>query len=217
MRVLLELDGEGAHSADGRLGRAASLLSSCVVLLGKLASTSSEPTPEALTCFDPSINRQLLVPGPPRSVEPNRDPKVCLKLWGNHLEALQESVTGSQSSLSQLLGLASTHREEPNVLPRSVAQQCLSETGVVRRMLLDSLEDHLFPQEALQHCGKPAKAFLDRCVSVCEHLTRLSHANRARRFRRLAHVFQDLNVLQHDAWKLDELLKTTFGANLRHP
>jgi hypothetical protein len=48
------------------------------------------------------------------------------------------------------------------------------------------------------------------------HLFKLTYQNRARRFRRLAHIFQDFNALQYKSWNLDSELKQTFGANLRY-
>ena len=47
-------------------------------------------------------------------------------------------------------------------------------------------------------------------------MLKLTHLNRARRFRRLAHVFPDFNELQHEAYRLDDTLKSTFGANLKY-
>merc|ERR1719265_2568265 len=83
--------------------------------------------------------------------------------------------------------------------------------------MIDSLEFFLFPRDALQHCEKAAVTFLDHSEQVFTSLLRLTYSNRARRFRRLAHVFSDFNALQHRAWSLDEELKTTFGANMRYP
>lgn len=103
------------------------------------------------------------------------------------------------------------------MLPRSVAQLAVSEEHLLYKLLLDSLGQLLFPPEALQHCKQATLSFLERCESLFGHLLKLTHANRARRFRRLAHVFTDFNVLQHDAWQLDEQLKVTFGSNLRYP
>lgn len=47
-------------------------------------------------------------------------------------------------------------------------------------------------------------------------MLKLSNLNVTRRFRRLAHVFLDFNELQHEAWRLDETLQSTFAANLRY-
>eukprot|EP00971_Amphidinium_carterae_P309383 6148004-Amphidinium_carterae.1 len=37
-----------------------------------------------------------------------------------------------------------------------------------------------------------------KCEAMFEHLLKLAHMNRARRFRRLAHVFVDFNAMQHE-------------------
>eukprot|EP00913_Durusdinium_trenchii_P028563 g26790.t1 len=73
--------------------------------------------------------------------------------------------------------------------------------GFLRERLLEALLAHEFPPEANQHCKKQTEPYLQRCT---------------RRFRRLAHIFVDFNELQHEAWRLDETLKSTFGANLRY-
>lgn len=192
-------------------------LTACLGLVERLNKTANPPLPGGLRCFDPSINRKLLVPGPPRTVEPIQDPHVAFDMWASHIQELLLCGTLAQKPLTQILDGAITYKDEPNVLPRSIAQLCASEEGLVRRLMLDSLFLHLFPKEALQHCKKAVDAFLAHSESLFAHLLKLAHANCARRFRRLAHVFADFNALQHEAWRLDEDLKQTFGANLRHP
>eukprot|EP00927_Polykrikos_kofoidii_P008762 TRINITY_DN13658_c1_g1_i1.p1 TRINITY_DN13658_c1_g1~~TRINITY_DN13658_c1_g1_i1.p1 ORF type:complete len:762 (+),score=131.24 TRINITY_DN13658_c1_g1_i1:52-2286(+) len=192
-------------------------LTTCSVLLEKMRVTSEPPGPNVLKCFDASSNRKLLVPGPPRTVVPLEDPKVAFTRWISHVNELLSCGCVVQKSLTQLVEGGTTDREEPNVLSRSVEQLCVSESGLLRRAMLDSLEHFLFPREALQHCEKRVEAFLDHGENLFFHMLKLSHANRARRFRRLAHVFADFNALQHEAWQLDDELKSTFATNLRHP
>jgi len=156
------------------------------------------------------------VPGPPRLVQPMADPRLALDLWASHVHELLLCLRLPQRSLEELLRGAIKHEGQPNVLPRSMAQLRAQEKGLVRRLVLDSLTQVLFPAEALQHCKKGADSFLSRCEPLFAHLLRLAHANPARRFRRLAHVFADFNYLQNEAWTLDQELKTTFGANLPH-
>mmetsp|Transcript_23748 Transcript_23748/g.66039 ORF Transcript_23748/g.66039 Transcript_23748/m.66039 type:complete len:720 (+) Transcript_23748:55-2214(+) len=191
-------------------------LTSCLRLLEKLSKSARPPPPEVLRAFDPSVNRHLLVPGPPRTVVPISDPQVAFGMWRSHLNELLRCGNVAQRPLAQLFDV-STCREDPNVLARSLAQITVSEDGLLRRLMLDSLELFLFPREALQHCKKSCDNFLEHSESLFSHLLRLAHVNSARRFRRLAHVFGDFNALQHEAWGLDEDLKHTFGANLRHP
>lgn len=188
-------------------------LTNCLRLLERLELTVVPAGPEVLRCFDASINRKFLVPGPPRTVEPIKDPKAVFGMWTSHVHELTlcESLTGRQ--LNELLQGAVTYKEQPNILPRSFATRCLAEPGIVRRLVLESLEQHLFPAEALQHCKKPVDTFLTRCESMFLHMFKLAHSNNARRFRRLAHVFPDFNELQHEAWRLDETLKGTFGTD----
>jgi len=57
----------------------------------------------------------------------------------------------------------------------------------------------------------------EHAQSLLTHILKLAHANNARRFRRLAHVFGDFNTLQHEAWQLDQELQQVFMANLRYP
>jgi len=192
-------------------------LTACLSLLERLKKSAEVPPPERLRCFDPSINRKLLVPGPPRTVEPIQDPHVAFDMWASHIQELLLCGLLTQKSLMQILEGAVTHKGEPSVLPRSIAQLRVSKEGFVRRLMLESLASHLFPREAAQHCKKAADAFLAHSESLFAHLMKLAHTNCARRFRRLAHVFSDFNALQHEAWRLDEDLKQTFGANLRHP
>jgi len=216
MTALVELE----ESPDIKKGaqRAQPKLSNCLKLLKKINQNVSPPAEGALRCFDPSINRRLLVPGPPRTVEPLSDMKVVFAMWASHLQELSVCGTVLQKSMGQLLeGSTVCNKDEPNVLSRSVTQFCVSSNGLVRRAMLDSLVLFLFPREAVEHCKEPCEIFLDRCESLFAHLLKLAHANRARKFRRLAHVFADFNSLQHEAWQLDEDLKRTFGANLRHP
>ena len=118
--------------------------------------------------------------------------------------------------LGDLLQGVLKSEDKPNVLSRSVAQVVVSESGLVRRLLQESLEEHLFPAEAMQHCKKQTEPFLQRCESMFLHMLKLTHLNRARRFRRLAHVFPDFNELQLEAYRLDDTLRSTFGANLQY-
>lgn len=216
---MFALAGLEAETAEGKkgFGSPPDRLTACLGLLEKLDASCSVAPPEVLRCFDPSINRRLLVPGPPRTVEPIPDPHVAFGMWTSHVHELILCGSLTAKSLTQLVDGAITHKGEPNVLPRSIAQLCVSEDKFLRRIMLDSLSSFLFPREALQHCKKPVEAFLDRSESVLGHIMRLAHANSARRFRRLAHVFADLNALQHEAWRLDDDLRSTFGANLHHP
>mmetsp|Transcript_23644 Transcript_23644/g.67858 ORF Transcript_23644/g.67858 Transcript_23644/m.67858 type:complete len:757 (-) Transcript_23644:64-2334(-) len=173
----------------------------------------------ALRCFDASLNRKLLVPGPPRTVEPIKDRAAVLKRLTSHLSELLLSVDVHQLPLAKVLDGAITCKgePEPNVLPRSIVHSSLTDrSGHLRWLLLDSLEACLFPADALTHCKKAAEAFLAHCESVFSHTLRLANASRARRFRRLAHYFADFNALQHEAWQLDEELKRTFASNLHY-
>jgi len=196
-------------------------LTSCLGLIEKLDASAAPLPPGGLPCFDASINRGLLVPGPPRTVEPLADSRVAFRMWSSHIQELLQCRSLTTLPLQQLLeggsAVARKVAAEPNILPRSVGQLCASQEGFVRKVMLDSLQLHLFPCEALQHCKRATDTFLAHSESLFGHLLKLAHANRARRFRRLAHVFTDFNALQHEAWRLDEDLKQTFGANLRHP
>eukprot|EP00747_Dinoflagellata_sp_TGD_P107048 gnl/TRDRNA2_/TRDRNA2_170005_c0_seq1.p1 gnl/TRDRNA2_/TRDRNA2_170005_c0~~gnl/TRDRNA2_/TRDRNA2_170005_c0_seq1.p1 ORF type:complete len:816 (+),score=223.31 gnl/TRDRNA2_/TRDRNA2_170005_c0_seq1:322-2448(+) len=276
MRALMELDigggrpekaaatkGKGSTEAarEAALVKAHSSLLVCLGLIEKLSDSVVALGPESLAsrCFDPSVNRKLLVPGPPRTVEPPRDTKAGYRSWAMHLQELLLCIGVRQRALPQLLngtailaiqrpgfvngaisdvksdgaeGKEDAKKEveegltaaaikitEPNVLPRSVAQLQLLEDGqaLVKRTVFDSLVHFLFPPEALQHCKKATTYFLEHGEQLFAHLLKLANANRARRFRRLAHIFGDFNALQHEAWQLDEDLKKTFGANLRQP
>eukprot|EP00438_Fugacium_kawagutii_P035417 Skav202007 [mRNA] locus=scaffold1829:53565:54731:- [translate_table: standard] len=139
-------------------------------------------------------------------------------MWAKHIQELSLCCSLSKKPLSDLLseGSEGGKEEKPNVLSRSVAQLVVSEPGFLRQLLQESLEMHLFPAEAVQHCKKHAEPFLQRCESMFLHMLKLAHLNRARRFRRLAHVFPDFNELQHEAYRLDDALKSTFGANLKY-
>ncbi|OLP85504.1 N-alpha-acetyltransferase 35, NatC auxiliary subunit [Symbiodinium microadriaticum] len=186
-------------------------------LLQRMEANAEPPSDEVLQRFDASTNRKLLVPGPPRTVEPIKDPKVAFKMWTCHVQELTACTSLLDRSLNQLLQGVVVHKDEsPNVLVRSIAQLTVAAPGFVRRLLLESLETHLFPPEALQHCKRLADPFINRCESMFLHLMKLAHLNTTRRFRRLAHVFPDFNELQHEAWRLDEALKATFAANLRY-
>lgn len=200
---------------------AAARLTSCLKILEQLKADASKrgtPPESAMRSFDVSVNKHLLVPGPPRTVEPVVDLQVAFSTWLSHVNELLLCAKVSQKNLVQLLqGCFIQKDQPPNVLPRSVAQLRGSEGKLLKRLMLDSLEMHLFPSEALQHCKKYVDDFLERSEALFAHLLKLAHANSARRFRRLAHVFPDFNQLQHEAWQLDEELKKTFGANLRHP
>lgn len=191
-------------------------LTKCLGLIEKMGKDAKTPSAEILKCFDPSVNRRLLVPGPPRTVEHISDPAVVLGMWTSHVQELLLCFSIPKKPLEQLLEGAITHEGEPKVLPRSCAQLRVSEGGFLKKLLLESLELSLFPPEAMQHCKKSADAFVEHTESLLAHLLKLAHANRARKFRRLAHVFAELNVLQHEAWQLDEELQKTFGANLRY-
>lgn len=142
---------------------------------------------------------------------------MVFRLWTSHVHELLLCCSLQSQPLSAVIQGAITYKEQPTVLPRSVAQLRETESGLVRRLVLESLEQHLFPSEAMQHCKKLADPFVTRSESMMNHMIRLAHFNSARRFRRLAHVFPDFNELQHEAWELDEALKATFGANLPYP
>lgn len=214
MLALVELGGDPGERCPESAERR---LTTCLALIEKLGHAQQQVAAEVLRCFDASFNRKLLVPGPPRTVEPIRDHQVVLDMWTSHIHELRLCGQLTQKPLVEVLEGAITHKGEPNVLPRSIAQICASVDGHVRKLMLDSLTLYLFPQEALQHCKKAVDTFLAHCESLFAHMLKLAHANRARRFRRLAHVFADFNTLQHEAWQLDEDLKQTFGANLRYP
>uniref|UniRef100_A0A7S1ALC8 N-alpha-acetyltransferase 35, NatC auxiliary subunit n=1 Tax=Noctiluca scintillans TaxID=2966 RepID=A0A7S1ALC8_NOCSC len=190
-------------------------LASCPGLVELMRKNKVTASPDALRCFDPSINRKLLVPGPPHEVHPLEDQNVVLDHWVSHLEELRLCGSLFDKPMSELIKGAVTYKDESNVLSRSVAQLCVQEPGFLRKLMLEALSQFEFPLEALEHC-KATETLLERCESLMAHLLRLGHANRARRFRRLAHVFADFNVLQHEAYQLDEDLKETFGANLKY-
>lgn len=200
------------------LPSAKGLLAKCAQLLPKIEKSAKAPSDAVKKRFDASLNRKLLVPGPPRQVEPIEDPKVVFSMWAKHINELSLGCTLLTRPLGDLLeGVISVIQEDkPNVLSRSVAQLVVSDSGFVRQLLQESLETHLFPPEAMQHCKKQAEPFLQRCESMFLHMLKLTHLNRARRFRRLAHVFPDFNELQHEAYRLDDTLKSTFGANLKY-
>lgn len=218
MAALVDLTKEGASDkSNAAVKRRLETCLGLVEQLGKEEETDTVARETVLRCFDASFNRKLLVPGPPRTVETVKDRNVVLGMWRSHLNELLLCVNIRQMPLMQVLDGAVAYKGEPNVLPRSVAQVRASEEGHVRRLILDSLEVCQFPPEALQHCKKVADNFVAHCESLLLHLLKQANANRARRFRRLAHVFVDFNSLQHEAWKLDHDLQTTFGANLRYP
>lgn len=199
-------------------------------------------------CFDSSINRHLLVPGPPRSVVPETEMHKALSRWAEHLRALlslcrsmgrqntiavdspeAEAVAlvsrqrlAGKRSLPELISfqgqLPVGRRNEPNVLPRSVGQMSLPTELAVQKLTKESLAYFLFPvEEAERHLPDEVEEFVVRSTQLLCHVLRLTNTNRARRFRRLAHVFPEFNSLQHDAWSLDLALRATFGANLRFP
>mmetsp|Transcript_174937 Transcript_174937/g.555409 ORF Transcript_174937/g.555409 Transcript_174937/m.555409 type:complete len:654 (+) Transcript_174937:283-2244(+) len=181
---------------------------------GKEEQAADEAT---LRCFDASFNRSLLVPGPPRIVEPIRDRAQVFGMWTSHLQELQLCCGILRVPLLSLLNGSFAGKSEPNVLGRSVAHICSSDEGHTVKLILDSLDEYLFPKDALEHCREEVDSFLAHCESLLAHLLKLAHATRARKFRRLAHVFLDFNTLQHEAWQLDEKLRETYGCNLRHP
>eukprot|EP00933_Yihiella_yeosuensis_P037955 TRINITY_DN31943_c0_g1_i1.p1 TRINITY_DN31943_c0_g1~~TRINITY_DN31943_c0_g1_i1.p1 ORF type:complete len:761 (+),score=158.82 TRINITY_DN31943_c0_g1_i1:126-2408(+) len=218
--TLLNPDQKASGNKSGGKGQRAKAIAcwnKALKLLDRLEKSVVSSSPEMLRCFDASINRKLLVPGPPRTVQPIKDPKIVFGMWNSHVQELLLCTGIQQRQLAVLLQGSITYKGQPSILPRSVAQLCAAEQGLARRLLLESLEQFLFPPEAVQHCKKPVETFLTRCEAMVLHLLKLSHSNNARRFRRLAHVFPDFNELQHEAWQLDEVLKVTFGANLRHP
>ena len=192
------------------------LLAKCAQLLKKIEETAQPPGEEVKKRFAASLNRKLLVPGPPRQVEPIEDPKVVFSMWEKHINELSHCCSFLMRPLGDLLQGVLKSEDKPNVLSRSVAQVVVSESGFVRRLLQESLEEHLFPAEAMQHCKKQTEPFLQRCESMFLHMLKLTHLNRARRFRRLAHVFPDFNELQLEAYRLDDTLRSTFGANLQY-
>jgi len=219
MMALVELSDKGTAAKSKSNGKAATpeaRLTNSLRLLERLEATAIAASPKVLSSFDASFNRKLLVPGPPRTVEPITDSQVVYRMWTSHVHELLLCGSLANRQLDDLLRGAVTYKDQPNVLPRSFAQIRASEQGFVRRLLLASLEQHLFPLEALQHCKKPSDIFLTRCESMFLHMLKLSHSNNARKFRRLAHVFPDFNELQHEAWQLDDALQKTFGANLQY-
>lgn len=191
-------------------------LKACLDLVSNLSKTAAAGVPEVLQCFNPALYRKLLMPGPPRTVEPVRDSGKVFNMWVSHINELLLCSDLTQKQLMPLLDGAVTYKDEPNILPRSTAQLCVSQPGLLRTLILDSLDGFLLPETAQQHC-ESMEAFLEHSAGLFEHLLKLSYSNRARRFRRLAHVFTDFNSLQHRAWNLDEELKKTFGVNLRYP
>jgi len=217
MLALVELGEEALPGGQQGTEKARGRLTTCLGVIEKLKQTAGAAEPGELLCFDASINRKLLVPGPPRTVEPIHDSAASFEMWTSHIHELLLCGSLAQKPLMQMLEGAITYKDEPNVLPRSIAQLRASGSELVRALMLESLELYLFPREAPQHCEKAVEAFLSHCESLFSHLLKLAHANSARRFRRLAHVFTEFNTLQHEAWQLDEDLKQTFGANLRHP
>eukprot|EP00928_Gymnodinium_smaydae_P055242 TRINITY_DN38837_c1_g1_i1.p1 TRINITY_DN38837_c1_g1~~TRINITY_DN38837_c1_g1_i1.p1 ORF type:complete len:800 (+),score=207.56 TRINITY_DN38837_c1_g1_i1:75-2402(+) len=210
-------DASTKQTAPAAPGQALELLTDCLRLLEGFKEAALPAPDRARRAFDASVNRRLLVPGPPRTVAPIEDPRAYFALWLSHVNELLLCGDLRKRSLVQLLDGSVTYKGEPSVLPRSLAHLRVSESGLLRRLLLDSLESFLFPLEAQQHCKKRVDAFLENCEAQFAHLLKLTHANRARRFRRLAHVFAEFNQLQHDAWQLDEELRQTFGANFKHP
>lgn len=217
MLALVALGDEASLGGNHHMDNARQRLTTCLGLIEKLKQSVRDTDPSELRCFDASINRKLLVPGPPRTVEPIQDCRAAFDMWTSHIHELLLCGSLTQKPLMQMLEGAITYKDEPNVLPRSIAQLCSSGSDFIRKLMLDSLTLYLFPREALQHCEKAVDVFLTHSESLFAHLLKLAHANSARRFRRLAHVFSDFNTLQHEAWQLDEDLKKTFGANLRHP
>merc|ERR1719247_173783 len=217
MCALTDLSGDASPNGKNSMEAAQRRLTNCLGLVEKLIQSCDVANPEALRCFDASINRKLLVPGPPRTVEPITDARLAFSMWESRIHELLLCCDLSSKSLAPLLEGAITYKEEPNVLPRSFALLALDTEGLVQKLMLDSLELFCLPRDAVQHCKKGMDAFLALSEHLFSHLFKLSHQNRARRFRRLAHVFSEFNNLQHKAWNLDEELKQTFGVNLRYP
>lgn len=215
MLTLVELAEVDEKQCEARLKKAQSLLRQCTDLLKKLDQSAALGEQDARRCFDPSINRRLLVPGPPRQVTPVEDHKSVIQMWTLHLEALTECGTRAKQPLIRLLECEKTSKQEANVLPRSVALSCVC--GHAQRLTLESLCHFMFPEHAMEHCKTAVDEFLEHGCCLVLHLLKLSYLNRARRFRRIAHVFNDFNTLQHEAWQLDEDLKKTFQSNMRHP
>merc|ERR1711971_2371 len=182
----------GAASTNGKkksIEKVHDRLTSCLRLLEQFRADARPAPPSALRYFDPSAIRHLLVPGPPRTVEPIAEPKVAFELWISHVHELLLCETLAQKHLMQLLDGGIVYKNEPNVLPRSFAQICVSEAKFVRKLILESLEWYMFPADALQHCKPQAEGFLEHSQSLVTHLLKLAHANNARRYRRSAHVF----------------------------
>eukprot|EP00929_Paragymnodinium_shiwhaense_P015375 TRINITY_DN123459_c0_g1_i1.p1 TRINITY_DN123459_c0_g1~~TRINITY_DN123459_c0_g1_i1.p1 ORF type:complete len:756 (-),score=218.86 TRINITY_DN123459_c0_g1_i1:282-2549(-) len=210
-------NGKKKKSSSKQQSTSAVQLEKCLRTLEKLQTDALEVTDPVWRCFDASVNRSLLVPGPPRCVVPVKDPKVFWGNWTAHIHELLLCDALAEKSFVQIMEGAITHQGDPNILPRSFAQLSLSRGTRLRDLVLDSLEGFMFPPDATQHCKRHVDIFLDHCESMFAHMLKLTHANKARRFRRLARVFHDFNTLQHEAFQLDEDLKKTFGANLRHP
>jgi len=218
MLALTDLGGNQTPNGKNHTEAALRRLTTCLGLLEKLSSSCDTAAPDSLKCFDASINKKLLVPGPPRTVEPILESHLVFSVWTSRIHELILCCNLSEKPLAPLLEGAITYKGEPNVLPRSIAFNWLLDTeGLVQTVMLDSLELFLFPRDAIQHCKKATDAFMELSENLFSHLLKLSYYNRARRFRRLAHVFSDFNSLQHKAWNLDEELKQTFGVNLRYP
>jgi len=217
MMALEDLIGESQANGKNHLESAQRRLTNCLGLIEKLVQSCDLADPDALRCFDASINRKLLVPGPPRTVAAIENSHLAYTMWSSRIQELLLCCTLSQKPLAASLEGAVTFKDEPNILPRSIAQIYVQDTpGFIEKLMLDSLELYLFPDDALQHCKKPVEAFLAQSESMFSHLFKLTYHNRARRFRRLAHIFTDFNALQFKSWNLDADLKQTFGANLRY-
>lgn len=217
MMALEDLVGDNPSNGKNHLESAQRRLTNCLGLIEKLEQSCELADPEALKCFDASINRKLLVPGPPRTVAAIESSRLAFSMWTSRIHELLLCCTMFQKPLAAALEGAVTYKDEPNILPRSIAQIFVQDTpGLIRKLMRDSLDLYLFPEDALQHCKKDVEQFLDQSEAMFSHLFKLTYHNRARRFRRLAHIFTDFNALQFKSWNLDSVLKTTFGANLRY-
>mmetsp|Transcript_42731 Transcript_42731/g.91676 ORF Transcript_42731/g.91676 Transcript_42731/m.91676 type:complete len:726 (-) Transcript_42731:238-2415(-) len=211
----------GSTKPNGEKRNVAQALESIERCSEALSSWEKEALPEApenaFACFDHSISRKLLVPGPPRTVKPVEDTKAVLGMWKTHLEDLKLACSVSKLSLPALVdGVFSDTRRDPNILARSIAHSLSMESGFLGRLIMTTLEDFMLPPDAKQHCEE-VKDLVTTGGAMVAHLLRLSHASRARKFRRLAHVFTDLNTLQHQSWQLDEQLRGIFASNMKYP
>ncbi|KAF4684559.1 N-alpha-acetyltransferase 35 NatC auxiliary subunit [Perkinsus olseni] len=168
--------------------------------------------------FDASINNNDMPPGPPRQV-----PSLSREDAYSSMDSLLTDIGYAFEGLSRVNSLDNLEHFLEDLRHGSAAEQPLAR-AITSLRLMDTIDMEALVKDSLQSMGVPSDVWsahkefsagvLSNCVRITQLRARTLLKSRSRQHRAIPKLIPEYNIMQSQAFGMDEMLEINYGKRL---